>query len=211
MGARGEVPARAAARSPVEVELVSRVRAALVASTVVLGAALTGCAAQPGTAAVVDGRTVSQDSVNSVVAELTPLLGEAIPRDVLVSLMAAPLYIEAAEESGVGVSAVEIRDQLDQVALQVGAETEEWSDSTVELVRSSFAAQNLQGADPEAFAAVTDELLAADITVNPRYGRFDLEARQIVPVAAPWIVAGTGAEDATSDGTGPVQDSPTTE
>lgn len=190
---------------------MSHVRAALVASTVVVGAALTGCAAQPGTAAVVDGRAVSQDDLNRTVAELAPLLGEAVPRDVLVSLMAAPLYIEAAEESGVGVSTVEIRDQLDQVALQVGTETEDWSDSTVELVRSSFAAQNLQGEDPEAFAAVTEELLEADITVNPRYGRFDLEARQIVPITAPWIVAGTGAEDEVTDGTGPVQDSPTTE
>ncbi|NCT92611.1 hypothetical protein GXB85_16880 [Cellulomonas sp. APG4] len=188
---------------------MSHVRAALVASTVVVGALLAGCSAQPGTAAVVDGRTVSQDSLDRTVAELTPLLGEAVPRDVLVSLIAAPLYIEAAEESGVGVSTVEIRDQLDQVAEQVGAETADWSESTIELVRSSFAAQNLQGEDPEAFAAVTEELLAADITVNPRYGRFDHEAREIVPITWPWIVAGPAAEDA--EGTGPVQDSPTTE
>lgn len=183
-------------------ELVSRVRGALVAA-VVGSVLLGGCSAQPGAAGVIDGRTISTDTVDRTVREVEPVLNGAEPANVLGSLMFAPYYIEAAEENGVGVSTEETRGMLDEAATSLGVPATDWSQSSIDLVRFFLSAQNLQALDPQITAAVQQELAATDIEVNPRYGTFDEESGQIVPLDLPWIVDGTADE-----GAAPVQEAP---
>jgi hypothetical protein len=189
----------------VEVELVSRGRGALVAA-VVGSVLLGGCSAQPGAAGVIDGRTISTDTVEQTVREVEPVLNGAEPANVLGSLLLAPYYIEAAEENGVGISTEETRGMLDEAAASLGVPATDWSRSSIDLVRFFLAAQNLQTLDPAITAAVQEELAAADIEVNPRYGTFDEETGQIVPLDLPWIVDGTSTDEGA-----PLQEAPTEE
>lgn len=196
-----------------EVELVVRVRAALVAAAVVGGVVLGGCSAQPGTAAVIDGRSISQDTLNTTVEELAPLLQTAEPRAVLAALMVAPFFIEAADENEVGISESQTRQLMDGAAEQSGVPATDWSDASVELVRFSLAQQSLlalpDGA--EIIGAVEDEIFAAPIDVNPRYGRLDPETGQVEPLDLPWITAGADGGTEPADGTEAPQDRPTQE
>lgn len=161
-----------------------------VAGAAVATALVGGCSVQPGTAMQADGRTVSQAEVSTAAEQLSLVLVGAEPTTVLVALIAAPYFIDAAEENGVGVSTTQARQRMDEVAGGAGAtDLPDWSEESVDVVRFSLSAQALQtlpdGA--EVIATVAEEVLDADVVVNPRYGEFSQETGAIEPLDLPWI------------------------
>ncbi|MCL3861302.1 SurA N-terminal domain-containing protein [Actinotalea sp. K2] len=168
------------------------VRAAL---AVAVGAALlAGCASQPGAAAVVDGRSITQAELNRTATELAPLITGTDIRVVLSALISAPSFIDAAAEHGVGVSVAETRALMDEAAVRTGAtEVTDWGDGSVALVRFTLASQSLQGLPDAAtvVAEVNEQVRGLDVQVNPRYGALDRTTGAITPVALPWITAPT--------------------
>lgn len=160
------------------------------AATVTVAAALAGCSAQPGTAAVVDGRTITQSQLEDTHADLAPVLEGLDVRTTLVTMIVAPFFIEAAEENGVGVSADQAEATARQSAEQAGTAYQPLGEDALEVVRFTMAAQQLQtlpdGA--EVLSDVEEQIFAADLDVNPRYGDLDEETGQLVRAPLPWIV-----------------------
>ena len=160
--------------------------AAGVGAVLVVGS---GCSVHPGTAAVVEGRTISQDYLDDTYAEV-----EALGLDkstTLALIIAAPYFIEAAAENGVGVTAGEARSLLEEGFAAQGTEPT-FSDGTVEFVRLRMALQNLQALPngDELIAEVDAEVLALEMDINPRYGAMDRATGQITRGEVPWIVGG---------------------
>ncbi|WP_225755374.1 hypothetical protein [Actinotalea sp. Marseille-Q4924] len=173
----------------------TRRRAARTVAALAVGAALlTGCAQTPGTAAVVDGRTITEATLQEATAELGTLIPQGIPtQQVLINLIAAPFLLDAAAAAGAGVSEAEAVQLAEQLAAQAGlAETPELGDGSLTVLRSTLAQQKLtQSPDAaEVFASFEEELTNADVELSPRYGSFDLTAPGgIVAPERPWIDA----------------------
>ena len=162
--------------------------AAGIAGAAVAALLLTACAAHPGAAAVVDGRTISQAYLDETYDEIgNPGLDKATT---LVLLIVAPAFIEAASEQGVGVSEADARAAAE--AGLAGRGVTDVSDGTVEFFRLTLALQNLQnvpGSD-DLVNEVAAAALAARIEINPRYGDLDARSGMIARAPLPWIVGG---------------------
>lgn len=171
------------------------------AATVTAGALLLGgCAQGPGTAAVIDGRTISETTVQQTRAELDALLPSPIdPRTVVVALMVGPYFVAAAAENGVGVSEGEARRLAEQLAGSSGPQPVEGEPSgqqapeigqgTLDVLRFSLASEQLaripQAA--EVIAEVEATVFEAGIDVSPRYGDLDPQTGQLVRPEMPWL------------------------
>lgn len=169
----------------------NRALTALTALTLAGAVLLSGCAQGPGTAAVVDGRVVSQQEVQRTTQDLAALLPNPLDGSaVLVALMVGPYFVDAAAENGVGVSDDQARALATQIA--AGQEREvadvDLSRSTLDLLKFTLASERLaqlpNGA--EVLRAVEDEVFAADIDVSPRYGDLS-ETGQLVRPTMPWL------------------------
>ena len=172
-------------------------RAALVVAVFSASALLTGCAGDPTTAAEVDGRVITRAEVEAAQEDYTAFSGSAAAaEDILVRLVVAQLVIDRAEAEGVGVSAEQARANLEAAAEQAELGDRDFADSTVEIERMSTAVVNLQGLEDaeQVFTELSEDLTELDVTVNPRYGTYDVEAATLSPTSYPWIV---GAEAAT--------------
>ena len=154
-------------------------------AALVLGAAvlLSGCGdQQPGAAAVVDGRVISDTDAQQVAAQISTVPGvqqKVTPADTLVSLILAPYVLDQAEKDGKGISESQARAAVKEIKNPAPA--------TLEFVRTSLAANGLS---EQARAAVLAEVAKAEITVNPRYGTLDRKKLQLTPPAPNWIEAG---------------------
>jgi hypothetical protein len=167
------------------VKSTTRRCAAGIAGIVFAGLLLTACGTHPGAAAVVDGRTISQDYLDRTYDEIgNPNLDKPTT---LVLLIVAPYFIEGAADEGVGVSEADAR-----AGALAGLGVPEVSDGTVEFFRMTKAWQNLtnQPGGPDLVNEILAEALAKDIEINPRYGELNLQTRLIAQTAAPWIVQG---------------------
>ncbi|MBC7290931.1 MAG: hypothetical protein H5T83_06295 [Actinotalea sp.] len=172
----------------------TRRHAARTAVALAVGAVLlTGCAGAPGTAAVVDGRVITESALQRTTAELGRLVPQGIPaQQVLINLIAAPYLIDAAAEIGAGVSEAEARQLAEQLAAQAGlGEVPELGPGSLDVLRATLAQGKIsQSQDPGAvFAEFEQELAEADVELSPRYGSFDLDAGGIVPTQRDWIDA----------------------
>lgn len=170
--------------------LVGGLAAVLVASS------LASCAAQPGTAATVDGRRITQAELEETVADLRLILGDIATSSVLQALIQAPVAIEAASENGVGVSDDDGRSLLATVSENAGVTApEEWSDGALQIAKSDLSLEALSGL-PDA-QEVTAELNAAvaaqDIELNPRYGTVDVETGTVAPITWDWLAPDASA------------------
>lgn len=159
----------------------------------VLAVALTlgGCAGDPRAAATVDGRTVTTQTLHQTVEDLSPFVS-ADQRNVLVALVVAPHFIDAAAEHGVGVSEADARELIDQNLEAAGVAPEtEIGDGAVEVVRFTIAANNLSALPDaqEVLSGLDREIQALDIDVNPRFGSFDAGTGSIVAGDVPWIIS----------------------
>ena len=110
-------------------------------AALVLGAAvlLSGCGdQQPGAAAVVDGRVISDADAQQVAAQISTVPGvqqKVTPADTLVSLILAPYVIDQAEKDGKGVSESQARAAVKEIKNP--------SPATLDFVRTSLAASGL--------------------------------------------------------------------
>ena len=155
----------------------------------VIGAslALSGCATQqPGAAAIVNDTAVrhqdiviSDEDVQSVPLELNALAqgGQELKvSDALLSLILAPYVLDEAQRVGKTVSASEARKVIAKVANP--------SPSTIAFVQMQLAIQKL---DQASKTLIVDELGKVKITVNPRYGAFDVTKIELTPITPNWV------------------------
>lgn len=154
--------------------------------TLLLGAtlALSSCGTQQaGTAATVDGTIISEKDVQTVAVELAPLAqGQQpiSPSVVLGNLILEP-YVLA--EAGKGApDDAQVRKAIAKVANP--------SSLTMNVVRTNLAIQSLS---QESKTTILAKLGKAKVSVNPRYGAFDIKQVAVVPISPNWIKAGPGS------------------
>ena len=165
-----------------------------VGSLVLVAGVLAGCAegARPGTAAVVDGRTIPATEVSDAMSQLGPLFNGATPQLILQVLIDEPTLTQLAADKGVGTNDGEATQFLAQSFQSAGIATPaHYTAGAMSIARYQVAANNVQGLADSA-TAVADlqkRLAVLKVTVNPRYGTFDPTAAGVAaPTAAPWIV-----------------------
>lgn len=162
-----------------------------VVGAVMVAAALAACSVHPGEAAVVDGRVISQGELDTAQQELAPLLSGATASDILAVLIAAPVYVRAAADNGVGISTSDAEDLLATAAGTAGIDpVPDYGTGSLEVARFSLASARLAALDggDAIVAEVQAEVGAQDVTVNPRYGTFDQETGRVALADPDWIV-----------------------
>jgi len=164
---------------------------------------LTSCRAdQVGTAAIVDGHSISVDELQDETASYL----EAVPSGnagdaqhaILLQMIVSTLIQKAADSVGVTVSAGEVAAQRDQALDSVREPAAEAKispraylsrqlaesqtaavvapDRLEQFIRDQLLANKLGANDPAAANdAITSAAADTDIEVNPRYGRWDPE------------------------------------
>ncbi len=159
----------------------------------VLAVALTlgGCAGNPRAAATVDGRTVTTATLHETVEDLSTF-ATVNQRDILVALVVAPQFIDAAAANDVGVSVEDAEALIDQNLEAAGVESDEViGEGAIEVVRFTIAANKLSSLPDaqEVLGEVDQAIRELDVDVNPRYGTFDPDTGSIVADELPWIVS----------------------
>lgn len=154
--------------------------------------ALSACAARPGTAAVVDGRTVMEKDLSAASAELTQVLGQQVDSQaVLQILIVAPTMMQVASRHGVSVSADEAQEFLSTEAAAAGQEAAEdgYSAGTVTVGRYLLLDNQLRTSPEGALVGpeLQQEIGALDVQLSPRYGEWSPDQGP-VPVQPEWIL-----------------------
>lgn len=178
-------------RSTLGKSRTSRMGFATTSLTLLLGAtlALSACGTQEaGAAAIVNGTAISDKDVQTVSLQVNKLAQgqqELSSSNVLLSLILAPYVLAEADRTGKRVADSQARKVLRQVA--------DPAPSTMEFVRMQLSLQSL---DQASRTSILTKLGKAKITVNPRYGAFDLKQVALVPISPNWIKtsAATGAK-----------------
>lgn len=165
-------------------------RATVLALALGSAIALTGCG-ETDLAARVNGQVISEADAKVAAAQIRENFPEAAAQfqtsDAVAALINAPFIIAAADKNGMPYSEQQARADLTNVS--------DPSPATIELVRSNSALQQLQQASPAAIEEIVADLRSAKITINPRYGTFDREQVQVVPVTPNWIDASAPSGD----------------
>ena len=152
--------------------------------TLLLGAtlALSACGAQQaGAAAIVDGKTISAQDVQTASLQLNtfePGQQQFTPSVVLRNLILGPFVLAEASRNGKTVSDAQARQAIAKVANP--------SPSTITYVKTALAIQTLS---PASKTSILAKLAKAQITVNPRYGAFDATQGEVLPTSPNWIKA----------------------
>ncbi|MFC7486372.1 hypothetical protein ACOCJ7_14090 [Knoellia sp. CPCC 206453] len=134
------------------------------------------------TAAVVDGRVITEQQLR----EATDQLNAAFPREgkpytaseILGLLIRAPYINEAATKAGKAQSESAARAQFKNFE---GTPAE----SAVEVVQADMSGQQIDQAAGQALLASFAKI---DVTVNPRYGTFDPAQAAVVGERPNWLV-----------------------
>ena len=161
--------------------MTARRLVSLVAALAAAAILTSGCGAveRPTTAAVVDGRVITTGELTRTAEQLDAakvLAQPATETDVLNWLILAGFIERQTAASG----SWSPDDKYYAVAAQVAAPT----DATLEYLKARVAVSSLTSADRDAILA---KLGAAQITVNPQFGRFDPADGGLKTVNAPWI------------------------
>lgn len=173
-------------------------------SLVLVAGVLAGCAdgARPGTAAVVDGRTIPASEVSDAMSQLAPLFNGATPQLILQVLVDEPTLTKLAADKGAGINDGEATQFLAKSFQSAGiAAPAHYSAGAMSIARYQLAANNVQGLSDSASAVaeLQKRLAALKVTVNPRYGTFDpTQAGVAAPTASPWIVV-QGAQPSSTE------------
>jgi hypothetical protein len=197
---------------------VPRFTRRLLVALATVGIALTasGCGSVDAGAAAIDGdRRISVADVQTATVQVNRIVKQESQfdqRSVLSFLITEPYLVAEATRKGVGVSPDDARDifrQFNFIDPITGSSSP--APATLQMVRGILALNRLQGRPlvegdtslpaeqgQAAVAAVSEQLKAADITVNPRYGSFepvfDVAAQKIFPVTPTtdnWLVPST--------------------
>lgn len=135
------------------------------------------------TAAVVDGRVITEEQVREATAEINEAFNPQEPltaAQILTLLIRAPYVNDAAAQAGQAQSESAAR-ALPQLAGLSGGP----SDATVEILR---AEASLQAVDTPGRQALTQKFAELDMEINPRYGRFDPSQASLVATSPNWLV-----------------------
>jgi parvulin-like peptidyl-prolyl isomerase len=165
-------------RKGLSVKAFQVLRGGAAAGLVVAVALLSGCASADR-AAVVNGHVVTESEAQRSAREINEAFELQQPlgtRDVVGSLITAPLINKVAGEAGKAESDASAREAMPGV--------QDPSPATLELVKANFALQKLTD---EEKGRIVEELRRADITVNPRYGRFNPQTVGFEASAPNWI------------------------
>lgn len=151
-------------------------------------ALLTGCEGRPGTAAIVDGKSISTADVDTVVRELQNLYSGADRPGVLIILTEADALNVIAEDVGAGVSPADVQQALDGAAKKAGITNAHFSQPTRDVIRFSLEWTALQKRDDadDVKARIDKTFAAQHVVVNPRFGAPSKDAT-LVPTERPWI------------------------
>lgn len=153
-------------------------RAGLVTGVVSAVAVLGGCGSAD-TAAVVNGQVVTESEARRAATEINRAFQLEKPlgtRDAVNALVTAPLINAVAREAG--------KAQTDSGARAAMPRLQDPSPATLEMVKANFALQQLTD---EEKGRIVEELREAEITINPRYGRFDRETVGFEESVPNWI------------------------
>lgn len=150
--------------------------------------ALSACAGTSSaeTAAVVDGRVITEQQVRDATEQINGAFQPEQPitaGQALTLLIRAPYINEAAVKAGRAQSESAARAAFNDYGEPV-------SDSTVEVLQ---AEASLQQIDDAARQSLTQQFAALDMTINPRYGRFDPAQAAVVLERPNWLVPAPAA------------------
>jgi hypothetical protein len=156
-------------------------RGSLVAAVVAGVLAVSGCATADS-AAVVDGESISEQELQEAVAQLNAAAPGANLDNAtaLTLLLRAPFTTPVANEAGKGLSDSQVTSAL---------RTDDLNAAAIDIVRTSdaFNPQNPAVLTQEEQVKVLHEMEKADISVNPRYGRFDPKTFAVGQSSVNWI------------------------
>jgi hypothetical protein len=149
-----------------------------------LSVALSACGAaqEAGAAAIVDGKVISEQDVQSVadqISALSPGEPKLSPSAALFNLIIAPYVIAEGKRAGKTVSDAEARKVVAGLADPLP--------KTIELLQLKEVLPQL---DQVSRNAVLEQLRKTRITVNPRYGTFDAKQVALAPNSPNWIKPG---------------------
>ncbi|GAA3796958.1 hypothetical protein [Cellulomonas soli] len=181
-----------------------RVRRAGVVLALLAGAgALSACSGQPGTAAIVEGRTITPGEVQQVLDELGPYLQSASTSAVLTILVQEPAVSAVAAEHGVAVSDEDAADALTQVAAADGLKGSDFSAASLTVAKFSVEYGKLTALeDADAInAELVERVAALDVEVNPRFGTLGDGNFVSDPSVRPWIFQSGDATGSDATGT----------
>lgn len=166
-----------------------RIKAKLAAGALFAAALIAGCTPPGGTAAVVNGDVITVAEVDDGMA-MAPLFSQPLaPSNVLMTLMQARPMIAAAADLGMGVSADDAADFLDQIdgsAIRVDGE---YSAAVLDITRMQLIVQEAQVAPEgeELFNRLNEFFNTAEIETNPRFGTWDISQGGLQQSLSDWI------------------------
>ena len=160
-----------------------------------VGAALllAGCGelspAGPDRAAVVDGQVITETSLQSGMGEVNAMKPQLLqehltPSGTLTALIQAPVVLGYLRGKGVIVSDSVARQEAQRRGIA------DPSSSTLEILKLASAVLSAQSSGKLAegdAAALTEQLQALDIDVNPRYGTFDAKTASVSLTSPEWV------------------------
>ncbi|GGB82464.1 hypothetical protein N798_11720 [Knoellia flava TL1] len=141
------------------------------------------------TAAVVDGRVITEQEVREATSQINRAFNPQQPltaAQTLTLLIRAPYINEAAAAAGRAQS-----ESAARAALKDFPETP--ADSTVEILQ---AEASLQQVDDAGRQELTKKFAEIDMKINPRYGRFDPQQASLVATSPNWLVPAAPAASA---------------
>lgn len=141
---------------------------AAAAAMVAIGV-LAGCSAQPGTAAVVNGASVSENDVDALAQEIA---GVGASRSNALNIALTVAVIEPIVEKGYSdqLTPEFLTDSLESCTTQIGMEVTEDSTQTLQQYCHLVA---LATSDTDFASEANDAISAAKVSLNPRYGSDD--------------------------------------
>lgn len=166
----------------------ARRTAAVIGALVV--AALTGCSLAPGEAARVEGHTITEAEIDGVLDEIGPMLSNPSREAVLNGLVQAEALLMLGEVYDVEVADADAAEFLDNLSENLGLEAREWGRDSLAIAKAEQVGQAVFGSPDAEEAQLTYDFIKSelDVTVNPRYGRYDPASGGVTQVQPDWIV-----------------------
>ena len=156
------------------------VRATAVALTLGAAMSLSACG-QTGTAAVVDGQTISEDEANTAAVQINEALKPPQPftaDQAVAYLVLAPSAMQYAADHGFPQT---------ESAARASVKLSDPAPATLRIIQTSNVFQAMSPQDNIAYSAKVAEL---KVQVNPKYGVFDPTNQSIlVPVQPNWLTS----------------------
>lgn len=163
--------------------LVKAVKARTTALALAGVLALSACSGTNSaqTAAVVDGRVITEQQVRDATEQINAAFKPEQPltaAQALTLLIRAPYINKAAADAGKAQS-----ESAARAAFKKYPETP--SDTTVEVLQAEASLQQIDDAGRQ---KLTQEFAALDMTISPRYGTFDPQQASVVGTRPNWLV-----------------------